>query len=177
MKFVKSFFQAMTLADFHGLPVVLAALTAGSAILWFLYGGAFLLGMLLLFAAGLYVMMKVALATLEAYRTKGVDAVAHKWARDGATAEEQRARFAEIAALGSAGALAAHSMTPQFNVDGMPMVGNTGVDIYGRVYGDMNSEAFTFDVPVPDAGNGTLLAPADAYSAPIGMDASDPYHH
>jgi hypothetical protein len=58
------------------------------------------------------------------------------------------------------------------------MLGNTGIDILGRVFGDTREDAINFDPPEVDAATGVLMESNEAYAAPIGMDNdfnSDPH--
>lgn len=87
------------------------------------------------------------------------------YARTADTPEEARARMA-------AGMAAGAGVFPPVNIDGMPMLDGTGTDIFGRVYGDGNDDAYNFEAFAPDVGTGMPLDIGDAYHEPLGMHSS-----
>lgn len=113
-------------------------------------------------ALGIVIVTRATLGKMAEFDSDAQRRAHHAWAMSADSPDEVRARMTS-------------SSFPAVNVDGMPMVDGTGTDIFGRVYGDGNDDAYTYDFDrfSDDAVTGMALDTADAWSSPTGMHNND----
>lgn len=132
-------------------------------------------------AIGLFVLLFIPTLLSLAYRgasdnrlliERSLKVKASKWVYEGKTAEERKARKAQLdedgyeGVLGAAVVMAVLNEGISYNTDGTPMLPGGVIDIHGNTFGDTSS-MFSSDV-----GTGMDLHAGDAYSSPIGMDST-----
>lgn len=107
--------------------------------------------------AGIVVVTRATLSKMADFDADMLSSAHRKWAMSADTPDEARMRMSA-------------PYSPSCNIDGIPMVGESGVDIFGRQYGDDNGDAFDFDRFSDDAATGLTLDTTDAWASPMGMN-------
>lgn len=172
---IRKIYGAITDPGTHGILAILLALSSAlfalsvftGKVFWALPGALF---------AGLFVYaLRVVMKGREGMSKQQLEMAAARWARAGANDDEVRERWAAIQSMGPAAAIAAAGVAmPAYNIDGTPMVGTSGVDIYGRPMGVLDDTLTNFEAPAFDVATGMPVDPMDAYTPPVGMDPHSP---
>lgn len=166
---INRFFRGAFHSNLRGLGAttfLLAALAGWAAI----YGSSIAFGVLALGLFAVFVWIgRMGMNDLETFKAERLGAAATRWIQSADTEDEANERERMVGAMGAAGALAAGAVA--VNVDGIPMIGDSGVDIFGRAYGDLSTNPMDFDVPMSmDVATGFTLDASEAYGSPFHMD-------
>lgn len=163
---IKRFFYATFHPSMEGLPGIVLMATAVTAA-FALWASSLVAGALAVALGATFVWLgRMAMDSLDSMEASKVEAAAVRWAYQGADEDEVRSRMSQVASLGAAAVVGAHAV----NIDGMPMVPGTGVDIYGRAFGDVHNKPYDFETGAQDMSTGLELDPSMAYEPPMGMD-------
>ena len=169
---MKKFFivlQAMFHPSNQGIAGIVLMGVAVPAVIAFMAGVLWPLLISAVFAGVFVLMFKAASGDVDTYMQEVQAYSWRQWVESAPDEEEALSRRQAAESAGWAG-------LPPVNIDGVPMLEGSPVDIYGRIYGDNNDEHFNFDTFSSDAATGMPIDTYDAYSSPIGMD-SHHHHH
>jgi len=165
-KTIRRFFRGAFHPRHNGLGTTIFVVAAAAGAMGL--AGSWMFGGLSLGLFAVFVWLgRMGMEDLERLDAQRLDAAATRWVQSADTEDEAEERYRMVGTMGAAAALSAAA----FNVDGIPMAGDTGVDIYGRAFGDTYDNGPDFDVPMSlDSANGFTLDPSDAYSSPFHGD-------
>lgn len=151
----------------QGIAWYVLAFAVVPAIVAFSYGVWWLLLVAAAFAAGFVWMFKASWNAVDGDAPPAQNYTWGQWIAAAGSEDEARSREEMASSAGWSG-------LPPVNIDGTPMIEGTGVDIYGRAYGDNNDYHHGVDAFSSDTFTAMDHHNFDSHSSSMGMDS---HHH